>query len=544
MRTRLSFFFFQVKLPAVHTTRRQRWTEVLFFVLLFGVIFFTSRQRLFLDPGTFWHTRTGELLLKRGFFDKDPYSYTYKEQPWIPSQWLAEVGMALIHKVQGLDGLMWAALLLLSGLFAWMGGRFVRAGCHPLLAALFVALVFLASCYHFHTRPHLLTLALHSLLVAFLIEVEAGRQPLSRLWWVLPFFALWTNLHGGVLAGLGTFGLCGFGWGCLFLLKQPSPLTSWKQVGLLLLIGLLSGLTIFINPYGWRLPEMWWIIMKADLPQVILEHRPLDPTDEVGMAILLMAAVYLFFLAGLKVRPRVTWLLPLIWLLLAWTRIRNGPLFAFTAALAIAEMLPHTRWMQWLARRSDMFVLPGVAGEAKPVGGFYRLPLWVWLLPLPFLLTMLLGTHGRANPRQQPVAMLQERLDKRHWPLELLEPLRREARRPNVRFFHDDLFGGFLIYFVPEIPVFLDDRCELFAQPTPQRPEPLLLDFARGRFHEPERFDRWMKEFHFTHLLLRIGKPEERALLEYIETLPEWELLQETDAAILFRRKGLPRPGR
>ena len=32
-----------------------------------------GRSRLFRDPGTFWHTRTGELILEHGFFDADPF---------------------------------------------------------------------------------------------------------------------------------------------------------------------------------------------------------------------------------------------------------------------------------------------------------------------------------------------------------------------------------------------------------------------------------------------------------------------------------------
>lgn len=516
------------------TTLRQRWAELLFFVLVFVAVFCTSRDQLFLDPGTFWHTRTGDLLLERGFLDRDPFSYTYQGQTWIPSQWLAEIGMALLHRLQGLDALMWLTLSLVAGLFAFIGGRFVRHGCHPLLAGLFVALAFFASCYHFHTRPHLFTMVFLCGLFVSLQGFEAGRVPLRRLWWLVPVFAIWTNLHGGMLAGLGTFGLCGIGWGLLFLAGQPSPLRSWREVGELLLIGVLCGLTVFVNPYGWRLPWMWWIIMKADLPAIIMEHRPLNPFDEVGLAILLLAVVYAVFLAGLTVRPRVTWLLPLVWLVLAWSRIRNGPLFCFVTALALAEMLPHTRWMQGLARRSDMFLMPAqVTALLAPARGVLRLPWWPALLPLPFLLTGLLGP--------------QVLLDRKHWPLDLLDTLRVEAAKPNARFFHDDMYGGFFIYYLPGTPVFLDDRCELYAQPLP-RPdgtlrEALLLDYARGRFHEPARFNRWSQEFGFTHALVRKKDPKEQTtpdlFLEYLSRSPDWDLMPASSpAAYLFRRKG------
>src|SRR5205807_337107 len=81
------------------------------------VLLVTSRDRFFLDPGTFWHTVTGERILTGGFFDTDPYSYTFAGQPWVPSQWLAEVVMALLHRLAGLDALLWATLALLGGLY-------------------------------------------------------------------------------------------------------------------------------------------------------------------------------------------------------------------------------------------------------------------------------------------------------------------------------------------------------------------------------------------------------------------------------------------
>jgi hypothetical protein len=536
----------------VPTTQRQRWAELLFFVVVVAVIFFASRHQLFLDPGTFWHTRTGELILERGFIDQDPFSYTYGGQTWIPSQWLAEVGMALLHRLLELDALMWAAITIIAGLLAWIGGRFVRAGCHPLLAALFVALAFLCSCYHYHTRPHLLTMVLLSGLCAFLLEVDAGRQPLRRLWWLLPVFILWTNLHGGMLAGLGTFGLCGIGWGVLFLLKQPSPLNTWKDVGELALLGVLCGLTAFINPYGWRLPWMWWVIMKADLPQIIMEHKPLDPLDEVGLAVLSLTAIYLFFLFGLRVRPRVSWLLPLVWFVLAWTRVRNGPLFSFITLLAIADMLPHTRWMQWVAGLSDIFVIPGIVPKhgspysPTPAEGLFRLPLYLWLIPVLFLCSWLFGSLVI--------------LDRRHWPLDLKDAIRAEVNRtPNARFFHEDLYGGFLIYYFPDVPVFLDDRCELFVAPLPGRDrKPLLLDFAEAQSNDPARFEIWAKEFGFTHALTRNKRPDEAGaattpaefrkegfvlgtFTRYLMQSPDWELVGDhTPAASLFRRKSMP----
>ena len=51
-------------------------------------------------------------------------------------------------------------------------------------------------------RPHLVTL----LLVVLLLEL-VERTDRRSLWWYLPFFWLWTNLHGGFTYGLMLIGL-------------------------------------------------------------------------------------------------------------------------------------------------------------------------------------------------------------------------------------------------------------------------------------------------------------------------------------------------
>src|SRR5260370_30949264 len=82
---------------------------------------------------------------------------------------------------------------------------------------------------------------------------------------------------------------------------------------------------------------------------------------------------------GLPAWAGVTWLVPVVWLYLACRRIRQAPLFAVTATVALADMLPATRWARWLARPgSDLFVYPTKESSLGPVTNFrpahYHLP--------------------------------------------------------------------------------------------------------------------------------------------------------------------------
>ena len=127
-------------------------------------------------------------------------------------QWLAECGMAAVHRLAGWDGLLLATATLLAAVYAWIAARLLRGGLHLLPASLLLAVAMLVGAPQFHVRPLVLTIGLLGVTFAWLVDVEAGVKPPRQLWWLVPLFVLWTNLHGGVLAGLGTVGLCVAGW--------------------------------------------------------------------------------------------------------------------------------------------------------------------------------------------------------------------------------------------------------------------------------------------------------------------------------------------
>ena len=98
------------------------------------------------------------------------------------------------------------------------------------------------------------------------------------------------------------------------------------------------------------------------LPGLIEEHAPISWREPVGWATAALGVGYAAMLLGsLPGRPRVVWLLPLSWLVLAFARVRNAPLFAVTAVIAIGDMLPHSLFGRWL-----------LAGQRSPAAGNAR----------------------------------------------------------------------------------------------------------------------------------------------------------------------------
>jgi hypothetical protein len=506
--------------------RRFARPETGFFFALWVYLLLVGQSRLLRDPGTFWHTRLGEIMLSSGHLvHGDPFGFTFNDptaHPWIPHQWLGECLMALLHRIDGLDTLLLTTATILAALYTWLAYRLLRAGLHWAVAAVVVVLVVGASASHFHARSHLATIVFLGTTMAFLCDYEAGRIGLPRLFWLVPIYVLWTNLHGGMLGGLCTMIAATAGWSANRLLHRETPILSFRDVFSLACVIVACGLTAFVNPYGLELPHIWLKIMDAPLlPGLIQEHAPLDPTKLHGQAVLVLAAVYLAALANLRRWPRVTWLLPLLWFYLTCTRIRHAPLFSITAGLALAELLPHTRWAaQQVQSGGDLYVPPQ---EARS---------WGWR---PLILPALaVGVAVCLQAQRIEVPLIGHgwaRLDPEQWPTELqLELDQLQQTQPDgTPIFNELTFGGYLIYFTPKLRVFVDDRCELYG-------DQWLKKYVDAEDHDTaEQMRQWEREYPFALALVRTGPGFD----DYFRTSTEWRAVRRTETATLYRRRAM-----
>ena len=98
------------------------------FLAFWGLLLAAGRSALLHDPGTFWHTTTGEHILAEGFIRSDPYTFTFAGAWWVPYQWLGEVTMALAHRVAGFDAQLLGAVTIIAVTFACLTVRALRTG--------------------------------------------------------------------------------------------------------------------------------------------------------------------------------------------------------------------------------------------------------------------------------------------------------------------------------------------------------------------------------------------------------------------------------
>jgi hypothetical protein len=522
--------------------------ETGFFLALWLWFWQILAGQAFLDPGTLWHSAVGDRMIETGqLIETDPFSFTFAGQPWLPHQWLAELIEAVLYRLAGWDGLLLAAVALLAWLYAWVGGRFVRNGCHWLVAVLVLAIVILASKFHFVVRPHLITIALLGWTVGRLCDVEMGRRAPRSLWWFVPVYVLWTNLHGGMLGGVATIGLAVSGWIVAMWLGWPTPIRSHRQAAEMVAMVIACGLTMFVTPYGARLPQVWFTIMTAGLSNLIIEHMSLwtlwqDETRHemafrAASTLFLVAVAYFIALAMLKDRrPRAVWLLPLAWLVLGITSVRHGPLFAVATAVVLADLLPQTR-------------LVGESGWFQPSVDNTKGSLASWAIPALFIAaTFGIAIGWRVSGRSDAEhGGCFAQLPAGAWPLDLLPELRR-YRRGDARIFNEDLYGGFLMRFAPDVPVFIDDRCEIYGNKAlyEHNGQSFLEEYIDALVNHPERIKEWTRRYGLNLALTRRSQVAEGVFDEswfgkYLRSAEAqadgWRVVKEIPGATLFERR-------
>jgi hypothetical protein len=489
------------------------------------------RRNFFRDPGSLWHIVLGERMLSTGqLIRSDPFSFTRGGRPWVSQYWLVECLLALLHRIGGLDSVMAVTIIGLAALYTWVARRLIRAGLHPLLAALIMVMAIAGGSHHFHPRPHLLTLALLGWTFAALCNFETGRTSLRRLFWLIPVFIVWANVHGGMVTGVITLALAVVGWCLAWLIGAQTPVTRPRQCLDLASLVIACGLAALVNPYGAELPKLWFALIGSPvLPRLIQEHAPMYRAGASALTIVPIASLYLAALAGVPLRKlRVTWLIPLAWLVFTWSRIRNGPLFALVAAIALADLLPEARWVHWLSSRgSEVFRIRPAdwRGRAGEVGRS-----WI-VLPVILLITslMLQAAGLRVPILGRPWAKLQADSN----PVALLPDLRayEKARPTGTPIFNEMFFAGFLIYSTPGLRVFIDDRCELYG-------DAFLLEYYDALVRNPARLDAWARQYGFDAALTETGSGFDR----YLASSPAWTVVRRTPKASFYRRLEGRRP--
>jgi hypothetical protein len=397
-----------------------------------ALLFVALAFRALLMPAqndTYWNLRDGLGILSGGHIPRiDAYSFTAAGAPYTDHEWLSQVILALAHRLAGMPGVELIATAAVMGAVAIV----YRLTVGPLLTrfALLAPALAVASCV-WALRPQVFSLLALMLLVWMIVRERWAGIP--------PLFFVWANAHGGVVTGGLT--LAAATAVALLRWKARGEAADRRRVRALAIVAPLSAAATLLTPLGARLIPYVMMTARRSRGIDISEWATTLPIDAVGVAFWVVA---LGFGAILYMRRRAVasggwgdWALlgmSLALLPVAIQTERNVAPFLMLAAPTASRLLGPDFRIRLRRPRSGEVPSPdhpllntALAGGAALLAAVVVVVAWT-----------------------APVA----RLDFQPVSPGALAALR-GCSGPLYNHYDD---GGFLIWFAPERPVFIDSR--------------------------------------------------------------------------------------
>jgi hypothetical protein len=458
------------------------WVGVLVYAL-----FLLAGNRLLIDPDTMWQITVGQWILDHNAVpETDVYSFTMRGQPWISTQWLAQVIYAKAYAVFGWSGPVVLAATAIAATFALLT-KFLNRHLSESATLVFVAAALALTVPHLLARPHVLALPLMVAWVGGLIA--AADRNSAPSFWLLPLMALWANLHGGFVFGLVLMAPI-----ALDAVVNAEPAFRKSLVLRWALFAAAALVAGCCTPYGWNslLASQKILELGGALP-LIMEWKPADFGSLGALEICLLLGTGLALWRGVKLPPlRIVLLLGLLHM--ALSQGRAGEMLALLAPLALAAPL------------AKQIGGAEASNATQPARGVLFASIAIALTAGTVAYT---SVHRfEPHTRGSPVAAVAE------------------LKKLNLaRVFNDYDFGGYLI--ANGVAPFIDGRTELYG-------EKFFVDHnAASGLMEPENLFRLLEEYKIEATLMRTQSAATR-LLDHIDG---WQKIYSDDIATIHVRK-------
>ena len=450
-------------------------------------LFLLAGDHLLIDPDTLWQITVGQWILDhRAVPETDVYSFTMRGQPWISTQWLAQVVFAKAYAIAGWSGPVVAAATAIAATFALLA-RFLSRRLSESTTLVFTAAALALTVPHLLARPHVLAMPIMVLWVGGLIAAADRRGAPSFS--LLPLMALWANVHGGFVFGLVLVAPIALDAVLNAEAKLRKALAlRWAAFAVAALVASCC------TPYGWDslLASQKILALGGALP-LIREWKSADFGNLGALEICLLLGIGLALLRGLKLPPlRIALLLGPVHMALA--QGRAAEILALLAPLVLAAPL---------AKEIDGVEVSATAAPPRGVL-FAAVAIALMVGTFGFASVHRFAPHTRGSPVAAVVALKKLNL---------------------ARVFNDYDFGGYLI--ASGVAPFIDGRTELYG-------EKFFVDHnAASGLMEPENLFRLLEEYKIEATFMRT----QSAATKLLDHIDGWEKVYTDDIATIHLRK-------
>jgi hypothetical protein len=418
-----------------------RWTQLLALTAFLGSIgVYALREKFCVtDPDTWWHLKVGDWMIEHMALPHTGIlSRSALNRPWVAYSWGYEVLLSRAYAWFGLIGIgLFGVVLTLAVAAAtfWMMRRLSNRFWPACLLSIAVCAAFL---FNGAPRPAFFTYILYCPILVLLFEAQRSGR-VQTLYWLPLLFLLWANLHIQFVYGLFTvvlFVTVHLGQQLLSRLGfNPKWLSSssllWKPLIVILAACILATL-IGPNLYHPYLAVLAYTKAKFSY-KVIVELQPLPFRFYSNFIELFLAAAGFYAVGWQKKIDPFKLALLAVTSMVAFRTMRDAWFICYPAAACIADFPSSDE------TRERAFSWQELAGLTAAIA----------------LVLALAAPLVHFNTREL------DRSISRDYPVNAINFLR---RNPVPGPLYNNLnWGGFLMWYLPELPVSVDGRNDLYG---------------------------------------------------------------------------------
>jgi len=393
----------------------------------------------FSNGDIWWHLRTGLWILQNHGVPRSGLFSQYVDRPWVASSWGFEVLTAGAYTLLGLRAF---PVLLMGFKLALAAVTFLLARGWRGTFWYAVLLSAIAQYVVVDLQPLPIFFSMLFFGVELLLLLQSRRcSDVRPLFWLPMIFLLWANLHGQFLNGLLLLGLYLAAEVTEFLLHISGVSSFSAPAHSLAKVSAIAGLSIvatLLTPYSFQLfPSAFQTVYSKVLFEDFQEMQALGfrRPEHFVLLLLVMAA----FLALGRQRSRDLFKLGVmgIFVMLAFRVQRDVWCVVFPAIAVIADALADCQ-RETESRKSSQG--------------------WKWEKPLVAVLVLVVFLAAIIHIPSSKALMNQA---SRVLPVKACDFIR--ANQLPGPLFNTYYWGGFLIWYLPEYPVAIDGRLNLYG---------------------------------------------------------------------------------
>lgn len=453
-----------------------------------------------------------EILSSGQIPELDTFSYTASGTlyPSYKTFWLMDIALYLVYLLGGAALVVFSQSVIISGAYLLVLLTSLRMSHDWRMAAFGTGFAAALGLNDWNVRPQTIAILLGAILLLLIQHLRNG----SRRGWALLFplvIVVWVNCHGSYPVGLFfiSLWLSQEIWDQVQENRARRDLFRASRIKFPALIFLLSFLACLVNPAGIEVVKYFQNMWGSSIIQNLVTEWAAPSFDTLGGSIFLSALLLSVLILAISPR-RIAFYQILGYMLLTIFTLRTSRGIIWFG-LAMGPILAEHTSAIWQRMRVD--VRPKDHPNGNPVIN------WVFLGIISLLVVFTLPWYKE----NLPLPAAKAGLVSGETPIVATEYIM--AIRPPGNVFHAMSFGSYLIWAAyPEYRVFVDGRIELFSEEIWQD----YLTISAGMGDWEGKLDRY--DVH-TLLLSRDEQPE---LVNAILNKPEWQLVFEDDAALIF----------